>query len=236
MRSGTPRTPQTRRPQAPGTRPARRRTLGLMLALFALGGCALTPAVSVRVDAIAAAGEQSGRRYTLVPAAAGTPAFDLQYKEFAGYVHRTLAGLGYEVAAAGAPADLIIALGYGVGEPQEKIYSFSVPEWGPWRARAPYPSGGGFGYRTEVDSYTTFARSVGLAAYAAHDGGRGDQLWRVIAVSRGEGEDLRRLFPLLLTALAPYIGRDTGGQVLLTLAEDDARVLELKAPRRQPEQ
>ncbi len=214
----------------------RRGLLLLLVVTLALGGCSLTPAMSVQVDAIAAADGAAGKRYRLEPGDAATPADDLQFKEFAGYVDKALAGLGYRPAEADAPPDLIVALAYGVGEPQEKIYSYSIPEWGTWRARAPYPYSNIVTYRTEVDSYTTFARSVMLTAYAQRNGGRGDQVWRTIAVSRGSSEDLRRLFPMLLSAMVPYLGRDTGGQVIVTVREGDAAGLEAKASAVQRDQ
>lgn len=206
-----------------------RAAVWLALALIVVAGCSLSRGVDVRVDAIAAAGDRpAAKRYVLVPAADGVAADDLQFREFAGYVDRALAGVGYQPVAAGTAPDVVIALAYGVGEPQEKIFSYSIPEWGPWRARAPYPYGNVPTYRTEVDSYTTFARSLALTASAARDGRPGEQLWRAIAVSRGASEDLRRLFPVLLAALAPYLGRDTAGQVEVTVREDDPAVAGIK--------
>jgi hypothetical protein len=201
----------------------------LAIVVMAVGGCSLTPSIGVQIDAIAAAGDRSaGKRYTLVPATDGTVAKDLWFQEFAGYVHQTLAGLGYQAAEAGSAPDQVIALAYGVGEPLEKVYSVPVRDWARWQARAPYPYGSVPTFRTDVDSYTTYASFVALTARVPRDGGQGDELWQAVATSRSASDDLRRLFPVLLTALTPYIGRDTGGQVAVSLREDDPAVAALR--------
>lgn len=206
-----------------------RSVVWLAIAVLAVGGCSLTPAIGVQIDAIAAAGDRpAGKRYTLVPATNGTVAKDLWFQEFSGYVHQTLAGLGYQPAQAGSAPDQVIALAYGVGEPLEKVYSVPVRDWAPWQGGAPYPYGSVPTFRTDVDSYTTYASFVALTARAPSEGGRGNELWQAVATSRSASDDLRRLFPVLLTALTPFIGRDTGGQVAVSLREDDPAVAALR--------
>ena len=53
-------------------------------------------------------------------------------------------------------------------------------------------------------------------------------MWNVNIHSVGESNDLRAIMPFLAAATMPFLGKNSGLQQSLTLAEDDPLVLELR--------
>jgi len=54
------------------------------------------------------------------------------------------------------------------------------------------------------------------------------QLWRTQITSSGSSGDLRRVFPVLVAASVPYLGRNSGQKVKVELRESDDEVLQIK--------
>jgi len=229
----------------------------LLLALGAaaalMSGCATTgPRFHVNVDSISSEGSSVKKTYILLPGNKDTSAEDLQFKEFATYVHRALAAKGYVPADSIEKAELAVFLAYGIGDPTERLYSYSLPVWGQtgvsssttfgtlstygsygtYSGTTTYtPTYGVTGYTSHVGSYTTYFRFMLLDAYDLDTYRRQKKLsqsWRTTVTSTGSSGDLRRVFPILVAGSKSYLGSNTGQKVQVVLDEEDAAVLEIK--------
>jgi len=224
----------------------------LSLSLILMLGCAVGPKFLVKVDSISNPELSSEKTYILLPRLKDVDPNDLQFKEYASYVERALTSAGYIRVNDFKDARIAIFLSYGIGDPKEHLYSYSLPVWGQtgisssttygtitsygsygsYQGTTTYtPTYGIKGYTSHVGSYTTFFRFLILDAFDLKEYRRSKKVieaWRTTVTSRGSSGDLRRVFPVLVAAAKPYIGTDTGKQVHITLTEQDKTVLEIK--------
>ena len=202
----------------------------LVLAVV-LSGCSprqpTPPSFTVKIDAIRSEGSVGKQNYILLPGNKDTDTGDLQYQEFAAYVHRALQIRGYiPVTTNEEEADIVIFLAYGVGDPQENLSAHSVS--------MPMPFAGMRRSQTYVDSITTHLRFVviGAISYAEYKStGKYVPAWKTTVTSRGTSSDLRRVVPVLVAGASDYLGTDTGTQVTVVLKETDEKVAAIKAKR-----
>jgi hypothetical protein len=218
-----------------------------------LSGCAaLGPVFQVEVSGLAAPATESRKSFILIPGLKDVAISDLQFQEYAGHVSRALMSQGFSIAANAETADLVVVLFYGIGDPTSNVRSFSLPVWGQtgvasshttgtvnvWGNTGSYsgtttytPSYGVTGYKTHVQSYTTYFRFAQLSAYdfkTYKSTGKEIQLWETTITSTGSSGDLRQVFPILVAAGAPFFGRSTDKNVTVNLLEQDPRVLSVK--------
>jgi hypothetical protein len=219
---------------------------GMMLIL--VSGCATTPRpvqIRAEVDGLASGDAQVKRRYVILPADKQLSPLDLQFVEFKGYVEKALMQRGYVKVEQMQEGDVVLFLGYGVGEPQVRQYSYSVPVWNDFafypygRRFMYYPSIGVAGYTQRTESYTVYKRYMTLEAYdmSAHlQQQMPIQVWKVNVQSQGQTNDLRLVFPYLVTAMQPHIGTNTGHMQTVDIDESDAllREIMLGNPNRLP--
>lgn len=227
-----------------------RRVIIFVPLLTILIGCVAT--YHVKVDSISRFDARAKKNYIMLPYLKEIDSNDLQFMEFSSYVERALSKSGYTKTGDFREADIAIFLAYGIGDPKEHIYSYSLPVWGQtgvsssttygriqsfgnlstYRGTTTYtPTYGITGYKTQVGSYTTLLRFLVLEAIDLEEYRQSKKitpLWRTTVASRGSSGDLRQVFPVLLTAAMPYIGANTGRQVDVTLTEWDKAVLEIK--------
>ena len=217
------------------------RYLIIVVGAIVLAGCSSTK-YEMTVDALAAPDAPIAADYLLRPANEIIENDELQYREFAEYIHRAMAAAGYSEAAGADRAAMVVLLEYGVSEPRERIRAETEPQVGigfgygrGYRsgfgsgAYGSYPAYGPAGYRTRVESYPAYTRVMLLRAYSNQGQAEGRrELWRVLVRSTGTSPDLRKLFPYMVVASQPYIGRSTGREaVTVELKEDDERVARL---------
>jgi outer membrane murein-binding lipoprotein Lpp len=231
-----------------------------IVAAFLLSGCASRQLqFHVNVDSISSEVATLKKSYVLLPGNKDTTVEDLQFKEFMTYVHRALTANGFVQANNLEKADIVIFLVYGIGNPQEHLYSYSLPAWGQTGVSSSTTSGtinmyGNFGtysgtttyapkygitgYTSHVASYTTYFRYMLLDAYDLDIYRRKkklSQIWRTTVTSTGSSDDLRRVFPVLVAGSAEFLGANTGQNVRVILREEDPEVLEIKGvPPEQP--
>lgn len=93
-----------------------------------LSGCATQ--FRVNVDSLSSESATGKKSYILLPSNKNTTPGDLQFKEFAAYVHRALLAQGFTQVESLEKADIAIFLAYGIGDPQEHSYSYALPVWG----------------------------------------------------------------------------------------------------------
>ncbi|MCG9712099.1 hypothetical protein L1D29_04620 [Shewanella insulae] len=229
-----------------------KKKLLVLLAVVILAGCATTPQFHVNVDSISAPGASKKTEYILLPGLKDVNEGDLQYQEYASYVERALQSNGYTKATNFQDADIAIFLAYGIGEPENHQYTYSLPTWGQtgvassntygtvntYGNTATYsgttfytPTYGVTGSTTHTGSYTTFFRYMFLDAVDLDEyrkTKKEKQIWKTTVTSTGTSGDLRQVFPILVAASKPHIGTNTGKKVNVILKEADQRVMEIK--------
>jgi hypothetical protein len=221
---------------------------GILISL--LPACAFTPDYRVDIDSINMPGAETKTGYLLLPGEKGVSSENLQFKEYASYVERALSSRGFRKAVDSNDADIAIYLSYGIGEPQEHQYMYSIPEWGQTGFITSYrhvvvdddgnyhpivtyePVYGVVDSYVHTETVTTYKRflildALDLAASRA-DPDKAVQLWQTTVTSIGSNGDLRIVFPILIGAAKEYIGSNTGKKVTVTLYENDRRVLDVK--------
>lgn len=227
------------------------------LFLIILTGCSTMGTVSpsqfyISVDSIASKSGESGKSYLVLPGNEGEKERDLQFLEFSGYLAKALNAKGYTSAASPEDADLAVFLSYGIGDPRTHHYSYSFPTWGRtgvssttslvatktgegktvYSAYTSYrPNYGITGYETYTGSRVTFSRFIVITAYDYKEfkrTGERVEVWKTTVISNGASDDLRRIFPVMITASESYLGTDTGHKVYVSFNENDGAVRELK--------
>lgn len=231
------------------------RTLSAILVLFVLlSGCATVRTLQyhVYVDSLSASTQTTRKHFVLLPGNKDVSVSDLQFKEYAEYINRALVARGYSPAENIEKADLAIFVVYGIGNPQQHQYSYSIPTWGQtgvsssttYGTLSTYGSFGTYsgtttytptygitGSTTRIGGYTTYFRFLVLDAFDLSEYKKTKkevQLWKTTITSTGSSGDLRRVFPYMVTASLPHIGTNTGQQVKVVLEENDPAVLNLK--------
>jgi hypothetical protein len=185
----------------------------------------------VRIDSISSEEVGPKKTYVLLPGNQDTAAEDLLFKEFAKYVHRALAAKGFLPAVNVEEAKVVIFLSYGIGNPQEHLYSYTTTESSPVYSTFGGEVGTIKSKTSHVGSFRTYDRFILIDAYdldAYREQKKLSQLWKTTVTSSGSSGDLRRVFPVLIAASRAYLGSNTGRQVHLSLDEQDRRVLEIK--------
>lgn len=230
------------------------RWIKMFLVVISIGGCATTtpPKFAVTVDSLAGPAAQEHRTYILLPGNEGATWDDLQFQEYASYVMRVLDAQKFVLAKSPEDADVAIVLSYGIGDPETRQYTYSLPVWGKtgvsssqtygtatsYGNTATYsgtttytPSYGITGYSSQTASVTTYFRYASITGYDFRqfkESNRQVQLWRTNISSTGSSGDLRQVFPVLVAASVPYLATNTGKQVPVELLEDDDVVRAVK--------
>ncbi|MCK9605669.1 MAG: hypothetical protein M0R33_04365 [Methylomonas sp.] len=208
--------------------------IALGLLFIMLSACSSAPQrlqISSEVDALATNEAQSKRRFVILPGNKDINPQDLQFMEFKGYVEKSLLNRGFIKVEQMQDGDAVLFLNYGTGEPQLRQYSYDVPvmnNFGYYPYYRPYryyPSMT-YGYTQHTETYAVYKRYLTLEAYdmAAYLQQKTPiQLWKVSVQSQGQSNDLRLIFPYMVTAMQPYLGTNTGH--MLTVKVDETNLL-----------
>lgn len=198
------------------------------------------PTYVVSIDAINSDEAIGKKRYILLSGAKDVKESDLQFKEYANYVKSSLVSNGFIHVDNIEEADIGIFLVYGIGDPQERQYIYTVPTWGRTGTSSSTvigntvfhtPSYGITGYTAQTDTYTTYFRYLGLEAIDFKVYKQSEkivQLWKTTVTSLGSSGDLRVVFPIMVAASGSYFGDNTGKKVDMAITEDDERVTKIK--------
>jgi hypothetical protein len=225
--------------------------IGILIIL--VQGCAGIPNYVVDIDSINSPDAGIKNRYILLPGEEGINSENLQFKEYAAYVERALSDKGFVKADDINNANIAIYLSYGIGDPQEHLYTYSFPVWGETGGVYSYdyvkvqdnadgtstystirtytPIYGIVDYDIQTGSTITYQRYLILDALdldASRSSEKYIQLWQTTVTSIGSNGDLRLVFPIMVGAAKEYIGNNTGKKVRVTLYENDKRVLDVK--------
>lgn len=231
-----------------------------------LGACALllcfsilvnscagsAPSFEVVVDTIGSDGGIAPRTFVLVPTMQDVKESDLRFKEFAKQIEVALAKRQYLRVRDIEDADLVIFVTYGVGDPQQHSYSYSIPMWGQtgvasssttgnvyvfgnsasYSANTTYtPTYGVVGSNSYQGTYVTYFRYLKLDAFdlkELRNENLENQLWSATVTSTGSSDDLRLVFPYMMAGCQKYLGDNTGRKLMLSL---DANALSVQEYR-----
>jgi hypothetical protein len=218
------------------------RTILLIIALALLPllfGCGKQE-YQIRVKATAYVTPLAGTYYFLLRGDKSVPIDAAQFKEFADYVKKALAERQYVEAMDLGSADVVIFFSYGLKFPLGYHEALNAPGPGEGIGRM-IPFSLSFGSSGGMpDSGSSYFRQVGIpipftspgnvyrryltieAVNGATYNSEGTRLvlWKINAISIGYSTDLRKIFPLLLTACKPYIGETTKKEIVVNLRED----------------
>jgi hypothetical protein len=198
-----------------------------------------------RVTSLAREDASMKTRYLLLPGEKGVEPTDLQFLEYARCAQRVLDSDGFTRVTAFEDADVVVFLSYGIGNPQDHVYSYSLPMFGQTGVSSSYTSGtaanyGGMtnysgtttytptygvtGYSSHVGTYTTFTRfmwmdAIDVAAYRQTK--QVLQVWATTVTSTGTSGDLRLVFPYMAAASKGLLGKDSKRMVEVDLQERD---------------
>lgn len=229
---------------------AYRQTILLLFIILSLNGCATSPSkYYVYVDSINAGSTLPEKKAVILTGMKDVAQNDLNFKEFSSYLERALISRGYQVTTNPEEAKIGIFLSYGIGNPEKHQQIFSVPifgqtgvassttsgtisPYGSYQGTTSYtPSYGIVGATTHSRTSTTYMRFILLHAIdldIARETGSDQELWKTEIISTGSSNDLRKVFPALVTAATPYLGSNTGQKVLVELREDSKEILQIK--------
>ncbi len=217
----------------------------IMLALTTVTGCATLNQTRyiVEVESTASSAASDNLTYILVPGNRDVSWGDPQFQEYLVYVMRALNARGYVAASSTEKADVAIAIAYGVrissyeiSGAQEEVYSFSFPSLqgpdSPVSVNKPIDiSLGSSGSSSPRDSKVKYLRYALIGGYGfdPHElENQPAQLWKTTITSTGLSKDLDKIFPVLVSAGIPYLGRETTKRVKVTLHESDVVIRDVQ--------
>lgn len=217
------------------------------LVLLFCCGCAATR-FDVQVSGLAAADAPLASEVALVPARPNVDS--LEWSEFSEYLEHALSQEGFRPTSSQEAAETVVFVDYGISGPEQYEYTSQEPVFGQVGSSTTYQTTynayGGYGlqstttpeigithYRSQTNVGTRFHRFLDLTAFQRQaDGTLSEEpLWQTRMRSSGTSGDLRRVFPVLVAAAQPYIGRSTGQTLTVTLKEKDRRVQDVIAKR-----
>ena len=194
-------------------------------------------AISQSADPVGAASGSDHQSYKLK---SKNPALDdenLRYKEAAEFVKTALSSKGLYEAPTPDRADMIVEVDYGMDAPRTKIETVSVPVYAQTGGGVRYEqvpvkdTRGNTSYRTvavfqpprtELVGFDDVPRQVTIYEKYLHvtatenkpgkEGRPPAQVWSVSASAEDESKDLRKFLPILASATADYIGKDSNNQ------------------------
>lgn len=224
----------------------------VLLVLFALifSGCAtLQPTYyHVNVDSIVDKAFD-GRSFYIISGMRDVNTEDLRFKRYSAYVGAVMEKAGYQEVDDPSKSEFILILSYGVGNKEVEVSTRSIPVYGgngftstvqnqygqqvgtiSTQPANPYlPSG----YNTVTDTEVTFQRTIKIVAVnsklAMQKKPELKQVWDASIVSRGSSDDLQKLFPVMLVAWHPYIGKNLMKRESVEIYESDRRIEYLNA-------
>jgi len=216
-------------------------------------GCSST-SYEVKVDAVAKQADRVGapteaQSYKIKSKNPAMGEENLRYLEAADYVKTALSGRGLYEAPSDESADMIVELDYGVDAPRTRIQTVSVPRYGQvgggvryeqipvtntrgnviLRTVAVYetPRTELLGFEERPQRVTVYEKYLRITARENKPGVEGRppaELWRVQTSTEDESKDLRKYLPIMASATADHIGKDSGDQKIIRIKDESPAV------------
>jgi len=233
----------------------------LLSAILICAGCVpprptQKPFIRTMVDSITGTGSAGKSRFVVLPGLKDVESTDLQFQEFSSYVEMAMTDQGYQKVEKPEEADFLLFLTYGIGEPQERLVSYTVPTWGQTGVSGSYTTG-------SVSAYGNQANYFGMTTYTPTYGITGAQtvnrsvvlykrfvaleavdrmtlqekkkivpIWKTSGMSMGSSGDLRYVFPFMISAIKPNLATNTGRSLDTVREPDDPYVERLRSKTR----
>ncbi|SFC62003.1 DUF4136 domain-containing protein [Pragia fontium] len=208
-----------------------------LLLVGVLSGCAHTE--NIQVSAIAAGDDSTQyKKFAIVSDKYQATNDDLQFAEYARQVTAVLNQQGYVQAQNSKDAQILVSLSYRLSAPQTRTDIVNVPVYpnvGPFYdtrfGHHPYPILGYPVYQPMVYQSIIYKKLVRLQAIDAVVYAKDKTvkpLWDVMIISHNDNDDLRYMFPYMLVAAEPYIGRNSAHSIEVSVPEKDPAVMQLR--------
>lgn len=191
-------------------------------------------AISKSADSVGTEAGGDHQSYKLKSKNAAQGDDNLRYKEAAELVRTALSSKGLYEAPTPDRADMIVEVDYGMDAPRTKIENVSVPVYAQTGGGVRYEqvpirdSRGNVSYRNvavyqppktelvgfddvprQVTIYEKYLRVTAIDNKVSSEGRPPAQVWSVSASAEDESKDLRKFLPILASATADYIGKDS---------------------------
>lgn len=213
-----------------------------------LSSCA---SYQIKVDSISSKDIPEGRVF-VIPA---TKENRLVTSEFKSYVEQAMRNKGYKIATTAKDSDVVVVFSYDVSSRERLVsrpnYKWVAPQSYNFNSNSSnfgsnqtQTSGtiteSGIGHMEQAGSSTAtetnYTRSLTISAFESSDlskpkGTVPTEIWRTEVYSVGTSGDMRRIFPALMAASAPYIGINTRGQLDVDLYQDDQKIKDITEPK-----
>lgn len=209
-----------------------------LLFIGVLSGCANTE--DLQVSALAAKDVPTQyKKFVIVSDKNEVVNNDLTFSEYARQVVSVLEMQGYTRVPNIDDAQLMVVLTFHISAPHTKTDIVNTPVYpmaGPFYSGPfgyyPYPLLDYPVYQPMVHQWVVYKKLVRLqaldaAAYTKQK--RIKPLWDIQVTSNNENGDLRYMFPYMLVAAEPYIGKDTGQIINVTVDNNNPVVGVLRA-------
>jgi hypothetical protein len=160
---------------------------------------------------------------------------DLQFKEFSRHLKKVLMSKGFTPVDNVDLAKIAVLFGYTISEPQKNYNVTTIPGSSETTGTiSPFGSSATINTTTTynppksiVFTSTYYNRaaiidSVDLEHYKQQN--EYLSLWRVEIKSVGRSGDLRDIFPVMLFAAEPYIGKNSGKEVYINISGSDKKL------------
>jgi len=156
------------------------------------------------------------------------PKSDLKNLELEDYIKKTLTPKGYNFTSKKEEANMVISYEYGVSEP--KVYTIPI---GQKVVKSNGIFGGGVVTETVTKTITKYLCWLNIKAFDTdyyRKTGEDKMLWHIEIQSENETDNLRYIFPYMLTAASEYIGQSHSNRITVNVPSNpvDKRVMELK--------
>jgi hypothetical protein len=226
---------------------------------YFLAGCLILTAVftgcahyyRVVIDSINSGTPAQNKSFIVVPGNTGSDSNDLQFQEYARYTEKILIQSGYARAENNQFPDIEVYLSYGMGEPEQHVYSYTEPVWGQTGEQTntytsthntdngtvsatittSEPEYGVTGYTTQTGVITVYKKYIILDAYdmkTKESNNKLRHLWKTTISCTGKSTKLRKVFPVMIAASAPFIASNTSEEKEVDMSEESDVVKTLK--------
>lgn len=223
---------------------------GAVIAVF--GGCN-SPSYAVKVDSMVKrdgpGGTAEAQSYKIRTKNPAQGEESLRHLEAAEFVKTALSAKGMYEAPSTETADMIVELDYGVDAPRTRVQVVSVPRYGQVGGGVSYErvpvtdSRGNTSYRTvavyqpprtelmgfderpqRVTVYEKYLRITARENKPGVEGRPPAELWSVQTSTEDESKDLRKYLPIMASATADNIGKESGSQKIVKVKDQSQGV------------
>jgi len=217
----------------------------LIYILLALGSETLNRPhiiIEMDIDGYSAKHDLTGESYVIMHKNPEVSLYNLQFLEFANYLHKVLLNKGYVQATSDTTADLYVLLNYGISD--TVVNRESIPIYQNERISKRVPTK----LKTDDGKDTTVMRRVfedrqvlvgfqdvenlsyfGFMQIECLDGkmyrehNEFREMWTMTAITQVNVNDIRLLFPYLLMGSYEYIGNSTGQRIFKRVSNHSQR-------------